>query len=337
MSDRERCADFMMRLDALLAAGNGAPALRTGDADDMRLALGLELPQLDLAGESLVREGLLRALGERRARRGSSTFGAPVRRVKKRTRLPRLAAAAALTIAAAIGVLAIASPRTLAAIAETVGGLLGKRIVAHSREEALDAVNAFRYRYDEGLYWGLQTTYGVTGGDVTRGMKPYSRLYSGIGPLVRDARIPVLLPTVWPEHLPEALRFQQAWLNPDGSVWIEFCVGQWAFMLSQTPIRDKPDSEWTFALDYDHRDTTQAEPIETVTYHDWDGVRVAWHQLRGDLRRQKYRWALPHVAGGPSYGSLKWEKDGIRYVLDGQNMTLDWAGEIWRSLEPVER
>ena len=332
MSDRGHCADFMMRLDALLATGQADPALPTGDADQARLALGLELRQLDLAGGSLVREGLLRALGERRARGVSA---APARKFKVRARLPRLAAAAALTIAIAIGVLAIASPRTLAAIAETVGGLLGKRVVTHSQEEALDAVNAFRVRYDEGLYWELRTTYGATGGDVTKGMKPYSRHYAGIGPLAHDARIPVLLPTVWPEHLPEALRFQQGWLNPDGSVWMEFCVGRLEFMLSQTPVKDKPDSEWTLALDY--RDTTGTAPIESIEYHDWDGVRVAWHQLRDDLRRQKYRWALPSVDGEPSYGALHWEKDGIRYVLDGQNMTLARAEEIWRSLEPVKR
>lgn len=335
MSDRGHCADFMMRLEALLAAGHADPALQPSDPDEARLALGLELRQLDIAGESLVREGLLRALGARRSRRGTSTFAAPARRVKRRTRLPRLAAAAALTIAATVGILAISSPRTLAAIAETVGGFLGKRVVAHSREEALDAVNAFRVRYDEGLYWELQTTYGATGGDVTKGMKPYSRHYAGIGPLARDARIPVLLPTVWPKHLPEALRLRQGWLNPDGSVWMEFCVGRSEFMLSQTPIRDKPDSEWTFVLDY--RDTTGTAPIESIEYHEWDGIRVAWHQLGDDLRRQKFRWALPSVDGEPSYGALHWEKDGIRYVLDGQNMTLAWAGEIWKSLEPVKR
>ncbi len=336
MSDRGRSERFRQRLEAELATGLVPRGRRTaGDADEDLLALALELRHLDIAGESLVREGLLRALKGRQSPRRPWAPGATPRRRGVGRPLPRAVLVAALTIAAAVGVLAVASPRTLAGLADSIGALFGKRVVVHSPGEIGDALNAFRPLYDEGRYWELKTGYGGTGGDVNRGMKPYCRLYAGIRPLARDAKITVLQPGVWPDHLPEALRFQQGWLNPDGSVWLEFCVGQWEFMLSQTPVREEPNSEYTIELAY--RDSTEAGRTETITWHQWDGNRVAWHELREDIRKRKFRWATPRVEGGPSYGSLHWEKDGIRYVLDGQNMTLAWAEEIWKSLRPVAR
>ncbi len=335
MSDRRYISAFMIQLDQILTGGTAAPTLTASAEEGERLQLALELSCFNIAEESLVREGLLRHLIDRRHSLSRTERSARPSVQSRRPAVRRTLAVTTIALAAMTCLLAVASPRTMNAFANAVGEFFGKRVVAPSLDAMKDSLTVFHARYDEGRYWELKTTYGATGGDVTKGMKPYSRYYASFVPLARDARIPVLVPTDWPEGLPEILRFKQGWLNPDGSVWLEFCVGRTEFMLSQTPRMDRPASEWTFEMAGTVPAVVSAE--DAVEFYQWGDVKVAWHPLSDDLRKHNFRWAVPSEPGGPTYGSLRWEKDGIGYVLDGQNMTLARAEVIWRSLEPVKK
>lgn len=333
MSDHSREASFLSRLDALLAAGGhiGMPDAVHPDAG--RLKLAVTLRSLDIAGESLVHEGLGRRLSEAcRPARGPRESLTPH---VSRPRPGRLVAAALFGAAVLMASLLAVSPGVRAALAATWGSLIGRRIVTHTAQESIDSLTAFWAQADDGRYWSLSTPYGTAEGVVTRGMKPYSRHYVGLRALARDARLEVLTPTVWPDELPAFLRFREGWLNPDGSVWLIFCTGPWEFMLTQTPIAKAAGTMApTFVTTW--TDTTSARPADEPQTCAWDGIEVRWVPVCEDDRSASFRWARPRAPGDPAYGSLHWKRDGVTYNLKGQNLTLARAEEIWGSLRPVE-
>jgi hypothetical protein len=332
MSDHSREASFLSRLDALLTAGGhvGIPDAAPHEAG--RLELAITLRHLDIAGESLVREGLGRRLGEA-CRHAPCTRESRAPHVS-RPRPGRLVAAALFGAAVLMASLLAVSPGIRAALAATWESLFGRRIVTHTMQESIDSLTAFWAQADDGRYWSLSTPYGTAEGMVTHGMKPYSRHYVGLRALARDADLDVMTPTVWPDELPAFLRFKEGWLNPDGSVWLIFCTGPWEFMLSQIPIAKAAGAMApTFVTTW--TDTTSARPADEPRTCIWDGIEVRWVPDSEDDRSASHRWARPRTPGDPAYGSLHWEHDGVTYSLKGQNLTLTRAEEIWRSLRPV--
>lgn len=332
MSERTRAAMFEECLNTTLARG-ASDRLGTIDAADLAvLKLAFEIHDLDFARQSLVREGLGRALSAARSAPGTRL---PTTATRWQGHPWRRVGIAAATIVLAITGITAASPRLRSAVADTCNAWFGRRVVMRTPAAGVDSLTAFWSQVNEGTYWSLTTTYGTAEGFVTRGMKPYSRHYAGLRALARDADFTVLAPTVWPAELPAMLRFQQGWLNPDGSVWLEFCTGPWGFGLSQTPVDAAAAATPTFEAAW--VDTNRAAPESEATTFVRNGVTLTWKPMADEMRHAQYRWARPRKEGEPAYGTLSWRKDGIAHVLSGQNLTQARAEEIWGSLRAVER
>ena len=68
---------------------------------------------------------------------------------------------------------------------------------------------------------------------------------------------------------------------------------------------------------------------------EWDGQQLVWVD-RPEGRDKNLQFARERKPEDPPCGSLMWEKDGISYVLDGQNLTLEKAEEYYRSLKKAK-
>lgn len=343
MTERERIDAFTRRLDQLLKAGGPTEVPESDPDEQERLTLAMELDRLDVAGESLVREGLGRALTDRIAPPSGNPIESPIRRSRFMNRLRSPLLTGGLAAALVVIALAIFSPGTLAALTRPILAVIKRVAVGEHTEliqhETTDQETVEALVFDlqaelaAGRQWYLQTPYGASGGPVPEGAEPCSRQYADLAPLLRAASFDLLVPGTWPEHIPEFLRFQKGWLNPDGSVQILFLIGPQEFALMQTPVgEDRAVSHSESTTDGEGHVVGHAIDVETF---EWDGVTVTWQEHVEGWERQM-QFARERGEDDPPYGALLWEHDGVSYRLDGQNLTLERAEEIFRSLEKAE-
>ena len=159
------------------------------------------------------------------------------------------------------------------------------------------------------------------------------RHYSALEPLLEDVGFDLLVPGEWPEGLPEFLRFQRGFLNPDGSVQTLFLVGPLEISLLQVPVSDGREIGYSGAY------STGDGPVHSqeldVTTHEWNGVTVTWQDYMEGMETN-LQWTRERGEEDPPYGSLMWEQDGVSYKLDGQNMTFERAETIFKGLVKAE-
>ena len=77
------------------------------------------------------------------------------------------------------------------------------------------------------------------------------------------------------------------------------------------------------------------DQVEAQRVTGWDGQQLVWVD-RPEGRDKHLQFARERKPEDPPCGSLMWEKDGISYVLDGQNLTLEKAEEYYRSLKKAK-
>jgi hypothetical protein len=296
-----------------------APA-HTPDPDlSSRLHVATRLATLDLARESRG-PAWLRARLQREAERSAPRPRPWVRR--------RPVLAAGVTLALVLALMAVFTPRSLAALVVPVVRVIESlRVGAHTRilrtaektaAEVAQTVAAHRQKLARGESWFINTPYGGFGGGVAQGESAVVQQTSSLEELRTLTLLDVPLPAC--RHRGQPLRFDHAQVAPGGIVLVYFGSGPGELLLMLAPVGSGRSVAYGRSVSRTTPDgQTIIESPELETEEVYDGDRPAvWD---------------PDPFGRSS--ALRWEEGGVSYSLMGRSLTLDEAEAFFRAARPA--
>jgi hypothetical protein len=304
------------------------------------------LAGLRLAEESRIRESLRTRLEHGLAQRSDAADSVIVRRRPWMLRRPLLAGEVAML--AVVIVLAIASPRSLAALAEPVVRLIERvrvgdntillRTASRSQTEVVESAARHQEDVDAGRTWFVITHYGGFGGGVPPGATPDVQRVSSLERLRASSPTRIHVPTA--AHRGEPLRFDHALVTPDGWVLAFYGSGRDEVMLSQYPVGGGRSVAFSRA----HSRTTPegkvvVESLELKTEEvNLGGQRLVWDpdpEPASEPRSMLLSLALWFFSRRQETSALRWEADGVSYSLFGRSLTREEAIDLYLSLRPL--
>ncbi len=327
-----------MRLESAIgSARSGSPGQAVVADEDLRARVQVaeSLAALDLVGESRVRESL-RAQLQQAIRERPARAAAPPDQRPWISRRPLLATeVAALLVAIA---LAVVAPRSLAALVERVARVIEMvRVGEHTQifrqaplSDADEAATLAQHkaRLAKGESWFLSTPYGGFGGSVPPGERAGVLRVSHLDEL-RAATTGLQIPTG--AHRDELVRFDHAFLAPDGGALIFFGSGADEVFLSAFPVGELRSVAYgRFG------DSATADGAHVV-----EGLALKTEEM--SFGGQAVVWDPDPVPPGTrsrhhkDTSALRWERAGVSYSLMGQSLTRDEAVRLFLSLGPIER
>lgn len=328
MYERQAAELFEQGVASLLAGSR--PLVEAPDQDFReRVQLAEQLVALDIAAESRVREPLRgRVTGALQARRASA--GARVRHQPWVVR--RSVLAAGLGVALAVALLAIVAPRSMAAFVEPVFQIIDEfrvgdhtRIIRMASQKAAEIVVILERHKQElanGRSWYLQTDYGGFGGGVPAGEKAIVQRVASFQMLRSLTALRLQLPTHF--YRGEAIRFDHAYVAPDGAVFLFFGSGRREVFLALFPVGGGRTVGFGRTVGRTTSDGGMVSESPELKTEDLslDGRAVVWDPDTTGLNRD--------------LSALRWEADGVSYSLMGRSLTREEAGDLFLSLRPVE-
>ena len=345
MSEREAAEELE---EAIRTRRFGAPT-QSGLAEADLLAdlqVAEMLAGLRLDEGSRIRESLRTRLEHGLAQQSDAADRVTVRRRPWVLRRPLLAAEVALL--AAVIVLAIASPRSLAALAAPVVRVIERvrvgdstilqRTASGSQTEVVESAARHQEGVDAGRTWSVITHYGGFGGGVPPGATPDVRRVSSLERLRASSPTRIHIPTA--AHRGEPLRFDHALVTPDGWVLAFYGSGRDEVLLSQYPVGGGRSVAFSRA----HSRTTPegkvvVESPELKTEEiNLGGQRLVWDpdpEPASEPRSMLLSLALWFFSRPQETSALRWEADGVSYSLFGRSLTREEAIDLYRSLRPL--
>jgi hypothetical protein len=339
---------------AIGSLSSRSPVSLEGTDQDLRdrASVAAGLAALDLGRESRVRESLrerlAQALDERRAR--------PTATVPRRSwvmRRPLLAAELCLLMAVIL--LAVASPRSLAALVAPIVRVIEAfrvgdnttilRSAPRTEAEIAATVEDFHRRLASGQMWFLNTLYGGFGGSVPPGKSAHVLRVSSFERLRSLTPVRLQVPTC--VHRDEPVRFDHAFVAPDGCVLIFFGSGTFGTGPNELLLVHFPVGEGrsvAFGRSFGHTTPggglvieSPALKTEVITL---GGRAVVWDPDPEPPSQEPAHvfspgtWSLFRHRTESS--ALRWEEDGVSYSLMGRSLTREEAVELFLSLRPLD-
>lgn len=332
-----------MRLESAIdSALSESAEQRLVDEDLLgRVQVAESLAALDLVGESRVRESLREQLQHAMKERRVRATKALVRRPWV-ARRPLLATELALLLV--LGALAVAAPRSLAALVEPVARVIervrvgeGTQILRQAPLSEGDAViiwERYRRQLGKGESWYQATPYGGFGGAVPIGERATVRRVSHLANLhaaTKQLQIPTGV------HRGEPVRFDHALLAPGGVALMFFGSGANEVFLSAFPVGDGGSVSYSRGVSRRASDgqlgleSPELKP-ETISV---GGQQVVWDPDPAPPA-PKVNWPLTWLFRRQETSALRWEEDGVSYSLMGRSLTREEAVDLFLSRRPID-
>jgi hypothetical protein len=350
---REKEAAMFLEGAISSLSSRSAVSLEGPDEDlreQVRVARGLMA--LDLAQESRVRESLrerlAQALDERRAR--------PAATVPRRSwvmRRPLLAAELCLLMAVIL--LAVASPRSLAALVAPMVRVIEEfrvgdnthilRSAPQTEAEVAATLENFQQRLASGQMWSLITRYGGFGGSVPPGKSADIQRVSSLERLRSLTPLRLQVPTCL--HRGERVQFDHAFVAPDGWVLIFFGSGIFGsgpneIVLSHFAVGEGRSVAFGRSVG---RTTPRGGLVIESPALKTEEITLAGRAVVWDPDPEPRSQEPAHVFSPGTWSlfqhrtessALRWEEDGVSYSLMGRSLTREEAVELFLSLRPVD-
>ena len=344
MREGQAAVLFEAALGSLLS-GSSEPAVQDEELRD-RVRVAEDLAALDLARASRVRESLrerlTQALEERRAR--------PVAPAPRRSwvmRRPVLAAEIAALVAVAL--LAVVAPRSLAALVEPVMRMIEMvRVGDHTQimrqapmtgAAVAATLEQHGQRLANGQSWFLNTPYGGFGGSVPPGNSTRVQRVSSLERL--RSLTPIRLQVLTCLHRDEPVRFDHAYVAPDGWVLMFFGSGPNELLLSQCPVgegRSVGVGRSTSRRGPDGQVIVESPELKTEEM-SFGGQAVMWDPAPEPPPPSSGGYFSPGswlpVPHRDESSALRWEEEGVSYSLMGRSLTREEAVDLFLSLRPL--
>ena len=349
MRERQAAVLFEAALGSLLSGSSQPVAVQDEELRDrVRVAKGLAA--LDLARESRVRESLrerlTQALAERRARPVAS---APQRPWMMRR--PILAAEIAVLVAVAL--LGVVAPRSLAALVEPVVRMIEViRVGGHTQinrqapmrgADVAAILEQHGQRLANGQSWFLNTPYGGFGGSVPPGNRTGVQRVSSLERLRSLTPMRLQVPACL--HRDQPVRFDHAYVAPDGWVLMFFGSGPTEILLSQFPVGAGRSVSFGRSVS---RTTPEGgvvleSPALKTEEMSFGGQTVVWDpdpEPPADISSPGTGWrAKARSLFQPARqetSALRWEENDVSYSLMGRSLTREEAVDLFLSLRPID-
>jgi hypothetical protein len=333
---------FEAALGSLLSGSSQPVAMQDEELRDrVRVAKGLAA--LDLARESRVRESLrerlTQALAERRARPA-----APALRRPWVMRRPVLAAEVAVLVA--VTLLAVVAPRSLAALVEPVVRMIEMvrvgdhtqilRQVPQTEADVAATLEEHRQRLASGQRWFLRTPYGGFGGSGPPGTSARLQRISSLERLHSLTPMRLQVPTCL--HRDEPVRFDHAYVAPDGWVLIFFGSGANEVFLSAFLAREGWSVSYGRSVSrttVDGKLVVESPELKTEEM-SFAGQTVVWDPDPEPPSTVDVHWPGTWFLRRSETSALRWEEDGVSYSLMGRSLTREEAVDLFLSLRPID-
>jgi hypothetical protein len=324
----------MLLEDAIGSLGSGSWKDVEKLEEDLRARVqrAESLARLDLAGESRVRESLRERLAQELEGR-STCHVARARRRPWVLRRPVLATG--LGVALALALLAVVTPRTLAALVDRVVMMIEKVRVGDHTEivrsgpqtgaEQAAILERHRQRLRNGQSWFLHTPYGGFGGSVPAGGDPRVQRVSSLDRLRSLTPMTIQAPTCL--HRDAPVVFDHAFVAPDGCVLVFFGSGPNELLLSQFPVGEGRSVAFSRARS---RTTPRGEVVTESPELKTEEMALGGHTVVWDPGPEP---PSPRRTGS---SALRWEEDGVSYSLMGRSLTRGEAIDLFLSLRPLD-
>lgn len=249
---------------------------------------------------------------------------------------------------AAVIVLAIASPGSLAALAEPVARVIERlpvgshtsllRTAPPRADEAMDVLRRHNEDVDSGRAWFVNTHYGGFGGNVPPGAGHDVRRATSLERLRTLSQVRILGPTA--AHRGEALRLHHALVTPDGGVLAYYGSGATEVMLLHYPAgggRSLAFSRPRGQTTPEGKFVPEAAPLRAEEF-TLGGQSLVWDPDPEPLPAPPsaiLAFATWLFDLHPEGSALRWEAAGVSYSLYGRSLRREEAIRLYQSLRPL--